>query len=210
MADNTEKLNPLYTVRVMEGSQTLNVNVREKNAPFVVRIGARTSSSNLPGTTVIAGESAYKGFVQYSSSTWSQTIQANTRTKLEFGPDMIQTVNNIDPSLGGHEFFQNDEMIPYGAIPFGKYRLRMNLVANSPIIETRLKFELDIDGIFDTIDSDTYRMFEDSGIDEKISTTFDFYTGSTAISNGGEIYVTSTNMVTLSQGLVLIIVEDVS
>lgn len=207
------QLGPLFTLKCENNSGPKGQGNQFSLAPCppsqVVQIVVGAKTSSLFSEAAVETESSYKGFVQYKNTGWSQTIPANVRTKVEFGPTMVQTVNNLSPTLIGHEFFADDEMKPFGTQPFGKYRLRMNFTGISPIIGTNIRLELDIDGIFDTIDGDTYQMIENSGTPENISATFDFYTGSVAIANGGEIYVTASNPLTLSDGLILVIVEDV-
>jgi len=201
-SDFTDGMGPLFELIPIETEETRDMN-------FTLEVGVKSSSLFENPTSVTINQSSYRGFIQYSDPDNVQVVPANARTLLDL-TGLAPTVNNLEDDVSPHVFMNAGKFDPFGDTPFGKYRIRLNFTATPSVINAELLMELDIGGVFGTIDSDPVNIFTDAGNPQKCSASFDFYTGSTAIANGGEIYITSTNPITITSPLVVVIVEAIS
>ncbi len=164
--------------------------------------------------TVEIAEGAASGggvveWLQFADDAFSQTLLAGVRSKLALSDLLALSVSNASATLLAHDWFEGGNFRPYGVDPGGKYRLRINLDLTSTAADNVVRFELDIGGTQGVIEDEAFvGLF--AGVAEVASPDFDFYTFTTFLANGGEVYATADFDCTLENMSVLIVVERVS
>lgn len=133
---------------------------------------------------------------QTFTSTSPQSINSNTRTKLQINADSI--IESFSPELLPVTDIWDDTNYKITPINNGdSYIFRLSMTANPTLNNRNFTVDLDIGGTQGVIFERTTRLARGANIDTKISMTNSIFTLGTFIQNGGEIYVNCDGDVSL-------------